>query len=258
MSCDLLTLDINACTDESFKGYKPIGWWTLLSNIDQTSIVQTDGKVDFTLKSGQFYEIYDQSVNPFGQTAPTVNVTGTHGYKQFSDVVKFPLKEFSPSAAAIVKELALGVPIVIMLEQWVEGEARFPVYGLYTGLKASPEMTFELSDDRVWEIQLEGFNTGYPQLFFFDTDVATTLIEQVVLMQYEHVTRQIAAGDVSTQSFTISVDVDKEVKALLPDGTLLTSIAGVIEYDYSDSAAGTVYIYKPKITTVFTIVGDLT
>ena len=258
MSCDLLDIDINACTDESFKGYKPIGWWTLLSNIDQTSIVQTDGKVDFTLKSGQFYEIYDQSVNPFGQTAPTVNVTGTHGYKQFSDVVKFPLKEFSPSAAAIVKELALGVPIVIMLEQWVEGEARFPVYGLYTGLKASPEMTFELSDDRVWEIQLEGFNTGYPQLFFFDTDVATTLTEQVVLMQYEHVTRQILEGNVTPRSVEITVDADKEVIARMPDSTEKTSIAGVIDENYTGYVAGTVYILKPKDTVVFTVAGDLT
>jgi len=258
MSCELLNSDINACIDETFKGFKHIGWWTLLSNIDPLSIVQTDGKVDFSLRSGQFYEILDDSKNPFGQTQPTIGFTGTHGYPQFSDVVKFPLKELSPNSSAIIKELSNGIPIVIMLEQWIDGEAKFPVYGLYTGLHGSPEMTYDLSDDRVWEIQLEGFNTGYPQLFFFDTDVATTLTEQSVLISYEHVTRQIAAGDVSTQSFTITVDVDKEVKALLPDGTLLTSIAGVIEYDYSDSAAGTVYIYKPKITTVFTIVGDLT
>lgn len=256
MACDLLDLDINGCTDVSFKGFKPIGWWTLLSNIYPASIVQTDGKVDFTLKSGQFYEILDESVNPFSQTVPTINVTGTHGYKQFSDVVKFPLKEFSPNAAAIVKELSIGVPIVIMLEQWIDGEARFPVYGLHTGLHASPEMTFELSDDRVWEIQLEGFNTGYPQLFFFDTDVATTATEQVKLVEYEYVTASISAGNVTPQAVGIEADAGKTVYAIMPDGTLYTSVAGTINVSYT-GVAGVVMILKPKGTVVWVIAGDL-
>ena len=257
MSFDLLTLDINACTDVSFKGFKPIGWWTLLSNIDPASIVQTDGKVDFTLKSGQFYEILDESVNPFSQTVPTINVTGTHGYKQFSDVVKFPLKEFSPSAAAIVKELSIGVPIVIMLEQWIDGEARFPVYGLYTGLHASPEMTFTLSDDRVWEIQLEGFNTGYPQLFFFDTDVATTATEQVKLVEYEYVTATIASGVVTPKSVDVLADAGTVFYAIMPDGTVYTSVTNEISESYT-GIAGTVMLLKPKGTVVWTVTGDLT
>lgn len=257
MSCELLNLDINACVDETFKGFKHIGWWTLLSNIDPLSIVQTDGKVDFSLRSGQFYEILDDSKNPFGQTQPTIGFTGTHGYPQFSDVVKFPLKELSPNSSAIIKELSNGIPIVIMLEQWIDGEAKFPVYGLYTGLHGSPEMTYDLSDDRVWEIQLEGFNTGYPQLFFFDTDVATTATEQVKLVEYEYVTASISAGNVTPQTVGIEADADKTVYAIMPDGTLYTSVAGTINESYT-GIAGVVMILKPKGTVVWVIAGDLT
>ena len=42
MDCNLLDADINPCSTPAFKGYKRRGWYTMRSNIDDTTIDYTD------------------------------------------------------------------------------------------------------------------------------------------------------------------------------------------------------------------------
>ena len=209
MECDLLTMDIGSCTDKAYKGFNRIGWWTQLSNIDPASLEYNDAGVKFALRSGQFYEIYDGSATPFEGTAPQVAVTGRHGFKQYSDRVAFPLKELSPNSAALIKSLTLGIPIVVILEQTDGGEGRFPVYGVPAGLHGAPEMSYELNDERCWEVVLQSFNTGYPQRFLFDTDEATTLAWKKLLT---------SVGTTFGGGTVIYADFANELVTVVPDG----------------------------------------
>ena len=202
-------MDIGSCTDKSYKGFNRIGWWTLLSNVDLLTMDDDDGKVKFHLNQGQFYEIFDGSTMPFSGTNPNVTVTGTHGFKQYNDRVQFPLKQLAPHSSALMYNLSKGIPVVIILEQTDGGEGRFPVYGLPAGLYAHPDMSFELNEERCWEIVLQSFNTGFPQRFLFDTDVATTLTYQKLLT---------AVGTTFGGGTIIFSDLDAGEVTVVPDG----------------------------------------
>ena len=209
MDCDLLNMDVNSCTDKAFKGFARVGWWTPLSNVDPASIIQTDAGVKFALRSGQFYEIFDGSKMPFVDTAPVTTFTGKHGFAQYTDRVAFPLKELSPNSSELIKSLSSGIPIVVILEQTDGGLGRFPVYGLFGGLHGSPEMTYELNDERCWEVILEAFNTGYPQRFLFDTDEAGTLLLKTLLT---------AVGTIFGGGTVIYADIAASTVTIVPTG----------------------------------------
>lgn len=247
MDCDLLNMDVNSCTDKAFKGFARVGWWTPLSNVDPASIIQTDAGVKFALRSGQFYEIFDGSKMPFVDTTPVTTFTGKHGFAQYTDRVAFPLKELSPNSSELIKSLSSGIPIVVILEQTDGGLGRFPVYGLFGGLHGSPEMTYELNDERCWEVILEAFNTGYPQRFLFDTDEAGTLALFNLLTGYEYITGlTIGAGTSTPQQVSLLVGVTPASYAVMPDGTTYTTDGfGSINEDYA-GVAGNVLLIVPK------------
>jgi hypothetical protein len=249
MECDLLNSDVGTCTDKAFKGFARTGWWTPLSNVDPASIVQTAAGVEFALISGQFYEIFDGSKMPFADTAPITTFTGKHGFAQHTDKVAFPLKELSPNSSELIKSLASGIPIVVILEQTDGGAGRFPVYGLYGGLHGSPEMTYELNDERCWEVILESFNTGYPQRFLFDTDEAGTLALFTLLTGYEYISGLTIGSGVSVaKQVTLLTDATPVSYVALPDGGLQTSTAGEINTVYI-GIAGNVILIVPKTNT---------
>lgn len=233
MECDLLTMDVGSCTDKAFKGFARTGWWTPLSNVDPASIVETDAGVTFALRSGQFYEIFDGSKMPFADTMPVTTFTGKHGFPQHTDKVAFPLKELSPNSSELIKSIASGIPIVIMLEQTDGGDGRFPVYGLFGGLHGSPEMTFELNDERCWEVILEAFNTGYPQRFLFDTDQAGTLAMKTLLTDYEYITG-LSIGDGSSYVKREYLESSGTCYIYhLNSNALITSVDNIIDVEYS-------------------------
>ena len=253
MDYDLLNMDVNSCTDKAFKGFARVGWWTPLSNVDPASIIQTDAGVKFALRSGQFYEIFDGSKMPFVDTAPVTTFTGKHGFAQYTDRVAFPLKELSPNSSELIKSLSSGIPIVVILEQTDGGLGRFPVYGLFGGLHGSPEMTYELNDERCWEVILEAFNTGYPQRFLFDTDIAGTLALFNLLTGYEYITGlTIGSGLVTPQTTIGDIDPDKTGYIVLPDGTILTSVAGTFSDTWEGSAGSVIFIF-PKTNSLINI-----
>ena len=244
MDCDLLNMDIGSCTDKSYKGFNRIGWWTLLSNVDLLTMDDEDGKVKFHLKQGQFYEIFDGSTMPFSGTNPNVTVTGTHGFKQYNDRVQFPLKQLAPHSSALMYNLSKGIPVVIILEQTDGGEGRFPVYGLPAGLYAHPDMSFELNEERCWEIVLQSFNTGFPQRFLFDTDVATTLEMKKLLTDYEFIGGiTIETGGVVYLAIQNALDS----YVYLPDGSKLTTGETMtINLNPYTGVSGSMTIASPK------------
>jgi hypothetical protein len=192
---------------------------------------------------------------PFADTAPITTFTGKHGFAQHTDKVAFPLKELSPNSSELIKSLSSGIPIVVILEQTDGGAGRFPVYGLYGGLHGSPEMTYELNDERCWEVILESFNTGYPQRFLFDTDEAGTLALFTLLTGYEYISGlTIGSGESSTQVVYLDVSPSTTAYAVMPNGTTYSATAGVISEDYA-GIAGNVVLIVPK-TNEYIGLGD--
>jgi hypothetical protein len=186
---------------------------------------------------------------PFADTAPITTFTGKHGFAQHTDKVAFPLKELSPNSSELIKSLSSGIPIVVMLEQTDGGAGRFPVYGLYGGLHGSPEMTYELNDERCWEVILESFNTGYPQRFLFDTDEAGTLALFNLLTGYEYISGLTIGSGVSVAKVVyLHVDADETAYIVLPDGQILTSTSGEISTTW-EGVAGAIILIVPKANT---------
>ncbi len=94
-----------------------------------------------------------------------------------NDRVKFPLKRFDPANAELIGALAKGTRIVIILEQYINGSARFCVFGLSGGLRLSEETALDMSgDDKTIEVDLVDVNTNYPNLFLWAGSEAATLL----------------------------------------------------------------------------------
>lgn len=175
--CDLMENNVNSCSDKAHKGYRPVGYWAKHSDIDWSTVVYDENLVEFQLLgSAVFKEIYDNSVMPFDGSYPYFNQTSTHGYTLSNDRVKFPLKRFEPANAELIGALAKGTRIVIILEQYINGSARFCVFGLSGGLRLSEETALDMSgDDKTIEIDLIDVNTNYPNLFLWAGSEAATV-----------------------------------------------------------------------------------
>ena len=176
--CDLMENNVNSCSDKAHKGYRPVGYWAKHSDIDWSSVVYDENLVEFQLLgSAVFKEIYDNSVMPFDGSYPYFTQTSTHGYTLSNDRVKFPLKRFDPANAELIGALAKGTRIVIILEQYINGSARFCVFGLSGGLRLSEETALDMSgDDKTIEVDLVDVNTNYPNLFLWAGSEAATLL----------------------------------------------------------------------------------
>lgn len=176
--CDLMENNVNSCSDKAHKGYRPVGYWAKHSDIDWSSVIYDETLVEFQLLgSAVFKEIYDNSVMPFDGSYPYFTQTSTHGYTLSNDRVKFPLKRFDPANAELIGALAKGARIVIILEQYINGSARFCVFGLSGGLRLSEETALDMSgDDKTIEIDLVDVNTNYPNLFLWAGSEAATLL----------------------------------------------------------------------------------
>lgn len=176
--CDLMENNVNSCSDKAHKGYQPVGYWAKHSDIDWSTVIYDENLVEFQLLgSAVFKEIYDNSVMPFDGSYPYFTQTSTHGYTLSNDRVKFPLKRFDPANAELIGALAKGIRIVIILEQYINGSARFCVFGLSGGLRLSEETALDMSgDDKTIEVDLVDVNTNYPNLFLWAGSEAATLL----------------------------------------------------------------------------------
>lgn len=249
MDCNLINADINACAVNAFKGYKRTGWFTMKSNIDEASVVISNATVKFGLKSGMFYEIYDDSVMPFNGSGVTVEVSSNHGYKFFNPTVKFPVKPFNPEYANVVSALAKGSELVVILEQEEKGTndtSRYVVFGLQGGLVCTTP-TFEMANDSVWEIELVEQRADNPALFLYDTDLAGTTALKTLLTEYEYISGlSLASGTVTAKDANLKITGSSlPAYVILPTGVILTSTGGIITHSYED-VAGDVILIVPK------------
>jgi hypothetical protein len=173
MECNLLNSNINSCDTKTHKGFKRRGWFTMHSNIDQSTVVFDGCKVDFDLVSGAtWHNIFDDSINPFAGSGGMVEVSSNHGYKFFNPTVKFPLKRFAPESAQIIKAMTTNNGIVVILEQEETGtdnDSKWAVFGLQSGLFPTTPI-FEMANDSVWEIELMETRADYANLFLDDPD----------------------------------------------------------------------------------------
>lgn len=234
-----------ACADKIYKGYERLGVWTDYDNIDQSSIVEADGKVTFSLKKGQFYEIWDDSAKPFDGSKPVSELSSKHGYKLFNDVVMFPLKAHKPENSALVATVSKNQKVVVILTQKAKGannESKYPVFGLSGGLYLKNPIS-DATSDVAWDLEFEDSNVGTSGRFIGGATAADVETNYSNLVNFEVLTGfSIQEGGI----VYVEVDPDKTCKVILSNGSILTSTAGVISG--STLIAGEVIILVQKGT----------
>ncbi|MFZ4414254.1 MAG: hypothetical protein ACOYOV_14320, partial [Bacteroidales bacterium] len=302
IDCNLLNENVNSCDINSYKGFTKLAWWTDFENIDTDTIETSGNRVNFSLKSGQFWELYDGSKNPYSGSQIKPYFTEKHKYEAYDDVLALPLRSNTVGNAALATALAKGSRIVTILEQKERGtddSARYVVLGLSDGLQiASGENA--ATADVAWELVLDDKNTSSSGLFLAGAtanDVATNLNN---LVGYEYITGltigvdgafddiktyilnnvvsydgnnyrcQVASvdngitPDIDTTSWTaysgqitVEVDADKTAYFIKPDGTKLTSTAGVIDSTYVGASGNCVIIVPKNKDVVFGTGGNV-
>jgi hypothetical protein len=247
MECNLLNSNINSCDTKTHKGFKRRGWFTMHSNIDQSTVVYDGCKVDFDLVSGAtWHNIFDDSVTPFAGSGGKVEASANHGYKFFNPTVKFPLKRFAPESAQIIKAMTTNNGIVVILEQEETGtdnDSKWAVFGLQSGLFPTTPV-FEMANDSVWEVELMETRADYANLFFAYPDYIFD----------DGVNEAIRGLRIDTDgAINIEVDSDKTCYCLCPDRSVITSTDGKIETTWV-GAPGNVVLLIPIDTTQLLLV----
>lgn len=249
INCLQIASDVNACSTDAVAmgNFKEVGVLIPYSEIDKTSIVYNGCSVNFDLVAhGGAIKVYDRSFVPFdGTTTTEENKTR---FKEYTDLVVFPLFNRDAENAHILSLFTNSK------ERWVflvenekvnsTGSNRFIVKGLTAGLTLKSEMV-DVQNQAAYKIELQQINSVYPELFYFDTDNSTTIAKVDEMVSFD----LIYGGTISNGgAVKLSVDTDKTGYIKLPNGTLLTTVAGVINTTYSGIGGNiTYYIHKNSV-----------
>lgn len=248
--CDLMEKNVNSCSDKAHKGYRPVGYWAKHSDIDWSTVIYDENLVEFQLlSSAVFKEIYDNSIMPFDGSYPYFTQTSTHGYTLSNDRVKFPLKRFDPANAELIGALAKGTRIVIILEQYIGGSARFCVFGLSGGLRLSEETALDMSgDDKTFEIDLVDVNTNYPNLFLWAGSEAATLLllESMIGVRVQSIDTPVFEHGMNVGTF----DWGSTIEFFPANATDKRLTFEVVDYHVNGEGASSISVDEDGIITV--------
>lgn len=166
-----------SCANPIFTGHEQVGY--LINRADVASITRADSVVSaITLASGKkAYRIYQETKQPFnGSNAEFAEGTVTNKVnKNVSFVI---LNDGSSIVEKITDQLLNGEFVVVLGRKWnnTTGEAKYRVIGAETGAKCTA-LTHDPDNadtDGGWSVTLTESNAPSTEVFFFDTDVATT------------------------------------------------------------------------------------
>jgi len=175
MSCFSLTNAINALCPVISKGFERVGYICNYADIDQESITFTDNKGYFTLKSGQFYPVYDHSIKPFEGSKVDTEESSPHGFKLFNDTVTFPMMANNVLNADAIETLKNATVVVVLenKEKAVDHSARYHVFGLSGGLVPT-SIVNDSASDVAYVVSLQDKNTNSAGLFIWSTSKAVS------------------------------------------------------------------------------------
>lgn len=249
MSCVKLISGVNVNCPSTPKGYERVGWIFNWTDIDQSTKVYTNNYVKFSLKAGKVgYPIYDRSKNPFKGTKSDATV-GDY-YAKYVETVSFPMLINDPANAIAAEIIANGKSVIMLenVEKGVDDTSRYPIYGIDNGLTLTSEIG-EQASDVAWVATLDSTNSKQAAFFFYDTDAATTATKLLLMgasEDYEYITGlTLASGTITPQKISVEVDSDKTAYVIQPDGTILTSVTGLIDTTWV-GVAGSVTLIVPK------------
>lgn len=243
MDCDLINSNIGACTDKTSLGYNRIGWWCLYDDIIQEHLTIADNIV--TVRSNTpFYEIYDGSAKPFDGSKVAYETSSQHGYQLSNQIVKFPLRPHTVENVQLVNALARGKRIVVILDQkgiQAETAGKYPIYGISGGLLLKTPISDWMTDVS-WDLEFEDKNTSDNLLFADASSMA-------IVKSYD----LIYGGTIANGgAVKLTIDSDKTGYVKLPNGTVLTTVAGIINTTYT-GVGGAITYYVPKDSTIVDI-----
>ena len=223
---------------------------------DIKNIVKNGSDVNFDTV-GTAFMVRDRRRNPFKGTNIDY-VEGEHGSVTFKETVVFPALTNSVENATIANALANCGRFVLILKNYdyqADGQGKYQVFGIDGGLKLEGE-PFDPYADAAWNITLTSERVAQSAVYLWDTDEATTDAKWSLITQYEYITGlSIASGTVTPQVVFLQVDPDKTCYVVLPNGTVLTSTASVINDTWA-GAAGAVTLIVPKISESIYIEGS--
>lgn len=247
MDCDKLVQNINPCaTTSPFRRWDEVGY--IVPYADIKNIVFNGMTVNFDT-IGTAFSVRDRRLNPFAGSGSEF-VRGDMGSVSWTERVNFPALANSVENATIANAIANGGRVVVILKQVdyeSDGKGKYQVFGIDGGLRIDSE-PFDAYADAAWNITLIAEKMSHPAVYLWDADEATTDAKYSLITDYEYITGlSLASGTVTPQVVNLAVDVDKICYVILPDGTTLTSTAGVIDDTWA-GAAGAITLIVPKTT----------
>ena len=247
MDCDKLVQNINPCaTTSPFRRWDEVGY--IVPYADITNIVFNGMTVNFDT-IGTAFSVRDRRLNPFAGSGSEF-VRGDMGSVSWTERVNFPALANSVENATIANAIANGGRVVVILKQVdyeSDGKGKYQVFGIDGGLRIDTE-PFDPYADAAWNITLIAEKMSRPAVYLWDTDEATTDAKYSLIADYEYITGlSLASGTVTPQLVYLEVDSDKTCYVILPDGTTLTSTAGIINTTWT-GAAGAVTLIVPNNT----------
>lgn len=252
MDCIKLNNNINECaTTNPFRRWDEVGY--ILPYEDVTNVVFDGMTVKFDT-IGTAFSVRDRRLNPFSGSGSEF-VQGDMGSVSWTERVNFPALANSVDNSTIANAIANGGRVVVILKQVdyeSDGKGKYQVFGIDGGLRIDT-MPFDPYADAAWNVTLIAEKMSRPAVYLWDTDESTTDAKWALITQYEYITGlSLADGSVTPQVVYLGVDSDKTCYVVLPDGTTLTSTAGIIN-DTWTGADGAVTLLIEKETSLFDI-----
>lgn len=247
INCFPILAGINsACEPIKIGDFKQVGVMIPFDDIDRTSIVYDGCKVKFNTKVPSAVRIYDRSFVPF--KGSEVTEENKERFKEYMDTVIIPIIERTPENGHVYYKLSQGTEryvIVLGIEEATDAEMNhWQVFGLTAGLKVKTK-TVDIVNQSYLTVTMQQMNSGYPALFLWDTSYANTLAKLEASLDYA----QIYGGTIATgATVKFEIDANKTGYIKLPNGTILTTVAGIINTTYT-GVGGAITFYSPKSNT---------
>ena len=258
MDCDKLIQNINPCaTTSPFRRWDEVGY--IVPYADIANIVFNGMTVNFDT-IGSAFSVRDRRLNPFAGSGSEF-VRGDMGSVSWTERVNFPALANSVENATIANAIASGGRVVVILKQVdyeSDGKGKYQVFGIDGGLRIDSE-PFDPYADAAWNITLISEKMSRPAVYLWITDEATTDAKYSLITDYEYITGlSLASGTVTPQMVYLSVQDNNTCKVILPDNTIFTSTAGVINTTWTGVAGNIILLVDKTVIGIDISSSDFT
>lgn len=175
----IITLEVEQdCANPIFTGLEKVGY--IINKDEIASMTRTDSVVSAItmVTAKKAYRIYQETKTPFNGSN-TEFAEGAVTNKVNKNVSFVILNDGKNIVEKAVEGLLNGEFVVVIARKWVNApeDNKFEIIGSETGAKctALSKDPNSADTDGGWAVTLTETNAPSPEVFFFDTDVATSL-----------------------------------------------------------------------------------